>query len=126
MKFHMYSLVFFAAVLGLVSVMPSQAKVDISSNVLETAGEVFFKGSIDGKSMFMVLGMKDAKDAIKEIKDWAIDEKDLADIGNDFNDEHHIGDFKDTVGEGVDRSKEAAEHLLSAPWKSLKKIPKAY
>ncbi len=120
----------FAAVLGLVSattlMAPSQAQAGVSSNVLETAGEVFLKGSIDGKSMFMVLGMKDAKDSVKDIMDWAVDEQDLTDLRDDITNKSHNGDFADAAKDGADLSKEAAQQFFSTPWKSLKEIPKAY
>ncbi len=118
-----------AIVLGLgsmVSAMPSQARADLSGNVIETAGEVFLKGSIDGKSMFMVLGMKDAKDAVKNIMDWAVDEKGLAEVGHDIYNKDHLDDVSDAVSGGADLSKEASQHIFSAPWKTLAKIPKAY
>ena len=79
---------------------------------IDTVKEVFLKGSIDGDSMFMVLGMQDGFEYSKEVMKDAIDMKDLADIGDDLKE----------VGEDV----KEFDQVLKSPWKSIRKIPNAY
>ena len=104
----------------------SNSGAAIVDRPMQTIGEVFLKGSIDGKHLFMVLGVKDALKADKKIAEWAVDEKDLKDLADDvYNPEHH-DDAVSRVRKGAEISKEAAPMILSLPWKSLQKIPKAY
>lgn len=79
---------------------------------IDTVKEVFLKGSIDGDSMFMVLGMQDGFEYSKEVMKEAINMEDLKNIGEDFQE---VGnDLKDF------------DHVLKSPWKSIRKIPNAY
>lgn len=102
----------------------SQANEDRS--IVHTATDVFLKGSIDGKRLFMVYGMGNALKDNKEIVKWAIKGHDLVDLGHDIYNKDHSGDIVDRVGDGVEISKKAAHHILRQPWKSLQKIPKSY
>jgi hypothetical protein len=120
------------AILGLllclvtVSASTEPAGADESKGILQTAGEVFLKGSIDGKHMFMVLGMQDAAKATKEIIKWAVKGEDLVELGHDIYNGEHRDDLVDAVRDGARVSRKVAPHILKAPWKSLKKIPNAY
>jgi hypothetical protein len=44
--------------------------------MFDTVKEVFLKGSIDGQSMFMVLGMQDGFEYLKEIMKSAVNMED--------------------------------------------------
>jgi hypothetical protein len=79
---------------------------------IETVKEVFLKGSIDGDSMFMVLGMQDGFKDSKDVMKSAIDMKDLAYIGKDLKE----------VGQDL----KEFDNIIKSPWKSIRKIPGAY
>lgn len=88
--------------------------------------EIFMKGSLDGKSLFMVVGIEDGFGAMKDLSKSAIDLSDLKDIGNQVYNEEHYGDYVDHMGEAWQGTTEAAPLIFKGPWKSLKKIPQAY
>ncbi len=79
---------------------------------IDTVKEVFLKGSIDGDSMFMVLGTADGFKMSKDMMKDAINMEDLTKLGDE------IDDVKDAA--------KGFQNVLKKPWKSLKKIPKAY
>lgn len=114
-----------------------------SQSIGATIKEVFLKGSIDGKRLFMVYGVGDmGKDAAEILKTAQnpIELEDLVDMGKMVNNKRHNGDYVDAVKEGVDFipdsaefAKESAEftgkglkNMVKWPWKSIKKIPGSY
>jgi hypothetical protein len=85
---------------------------EADSSTLDTVKEVFLKGSIDGDNMFMVLGTADGYKISKKMMEDAIKFDDLVDLKEDAAD----------VGEAL----KGFKNVIKKPWKSLKKIPKAY
>lgn len=83
-----------------------------TKSTLDTVKEVFLKGSIDGDSMFMVLGTADGYSISKKMMKDAINMDDLAEYAEEAQD---IGDAAKTF-----------KNVIKKPWKSLKKIPEAY
>lgn len=119
---------------------------NVQKDVSQTIKEVFVKGSIDGKSLFLVYGMGDAINDSKELFEDAIELEDLKDIGVDAkedlqtmgqriyskNDDSHL-DYADIIHDAPEVYKDSmneagkhAEQIIAAPWKSLKKIPESH
>jgi hypothetical protein len=128
----MKKLVLFLAMFGLLSIL-STNNAQAADNIFKTVKEVFLKGSIDGKNLFMVYGMKDMAKDMKESMSDAVRMKDIVKMGEYFWDKHHDDDFVGAAKDGAEMTKEVAEHLPTAvagiakyPWKSLKKIPGSY
>lgn len=111
--------------------------VSKGNNFGSTVKEIFLQGSIDGNSMFMVLGFEDAKEIAGDAVRNAVDIENLRDIRRDvqeagsdvvqglWNSEHE-GDMVDAVQSGARFTSEQAKKILSSPLKSLAKIPGAY
>jgi len=92
----------------------------------DVLSEVFLKGSIDGKHMFIVLGMKDAKNISKDLlRDVAL-EKDLKELGHDIYNKEHKDDAYGRYRDSIKSAEKYMPDLFKGPWKSLKKIPNAY
>ncbi len=109
-----------------------------------TIKEVFVKGSIDGKDLFLVYGMGDGVELSKEIMDNAIDIDTLEEMGDDFVEgqqnagsriwnKEHDDDYVGYVKEGYELAEESlagagesAKRAFTRPWKSLQKIPQSY
>jgi len=140
MKFHRPLLAALVAALTTVTLAHSvradeSAPTAGSDTALGTMGEIFLKGSIDGKHLFMVLGMEKALDASKDIAEWAIDKDGLRADGEEVADDFKevSEDFDEAFKTGVhftknggELLKENAPEIWRAPWRSLKKIPGAY
>ncbi|MBT5093572.1 MAG: hypothetical protein HOM21_04985 [Halobacteriovoraceae bacterium] len=97
--------------------------------------EIFLKGSLDGKRLFMVLGFEDAKTVFDKSLKEAVNLKDLRDIGEDIKDlpanfkpiyNGGEDDIQQHVGEAAEFSKKEAKQIFKAPFKTLQKIPQAY
>ncbi len=99
--------------------------------------EILLQGSLDGKSMFMVLGFNDAKRYAGESLRNAIDIENLRDISADIkeaNDDvvqglwnrQHEGDMVDAARRGARHTSAHARKILASPLKSLSKIPQSY
>ncbi|OFZ20018.1 MAG: hypothetical protein A2X94_11700 [Bdellovibrionales bacterium GWB1_55_8] len=122
----------FAFVLSLVALVLGQSANALADDSvfedrpLETIKEVFLKGSIDGKNLFMVLGVEDALKINKEIAKWAVDADDLKELRDHVYNKDHHNDAYDRVSGAGEFSKEMAPHILQAPWRTLKEIPKSY
>jgi hypothetical protein len=101
------------------------ARADATST-LATASDIFFKGSVDGKHIFMVLGMDPAQNDVKSIWKWAIKEKDLVDLKNDAWNQAHSRDVVARVRAGASFDKRHAPEILSLPWKTLQEVPGAF
>jgi hypothetical protein len=101
-------------VLILIMVLMTQmmAWSQTETTTLDTVKEVFLKGSIDGDSMFMVLGTADGYKMSKDMMRDAINMDDLMEVGDDVK----------KLGKTISKFDE----VIKKPWKSLKKIPKAY
>lgn len=104
-----------------------------NNDIGKTLKEIYVKGSIDGKSLFMVYGFEDAVKDMKHIMKNAIKMKQLKAIGNSVYDKEHDEDYVHAVKEGVEFSKETAERydedvkdIIKWPWKSLKRMKKSY
>ena len=102
-----------------------------------TVKEIFMQGSIDGNSMFMVLGFERASEIAGNAARNAIDIENLRDIRRDAQDaggdvvrglwnSEHDGDMVDAVSSGARFSSSQAKKILANPLKSLAKIPNAY
>jgi len=112
--------------------------VPAEDTALGTIGEIFLKGSIDGKHMFLVLGMKKAVAATKDIAEWAIHKDGLQADGHELaEDFREVGEdateFDDAFRNGVRFTQKGGEvlhgnapEIWRAPWRSLRKIPGAY
>lgn len=99
--------------------------------------EIFVQGSLDGNSLFMVLGFSDAVKIAGDSINHAIDIENLRDIRRDvveagsdvvqglWNADHN-GDMVDAVQNGAQFSSSQAKKILANPLRSLKKIPAAY
>lgn len=97
--------------------------------------EIFMKGSINGQSMFMVLGFEKANKIFKKSMKEAIGIEELQKIGHsvvelkdDFKPIYNGGDndLVEHVGKAAKMSKKFAKEIFKGPWRSLKKIPSAY
>ncbi|GEM_PF-3467207 len=102
-------------------------------NVADAVGEIFVKGSIDGKSLFMVYGFKDSIRDIKSLARNSVKMDELVDVGQAFYDEGHdedyIGAVKDgakATGEMAKSTAKSAKDIANYPWKSLKRMKKSY
>jgi hypothetical protein len=102
----------FILILMLMTQMTAWSQTSTPTSTIDTVKEVFLKGSIDGDSMFMVLGTADGYKISKEMMKDAINMNDLSDLGEDVK----------KIGKAAKGFKE----VISEPWKSLKEIPKAY
>lgn len=94
--------------------------------ILKTVKEVFLKGSIDGKRMFMVVGVGKALDDIKDMAGDIVKERELRTIARDVYNADHHDDYADEFKQGVRAMKNHAPWILRAPWDSIRKIPHAY
>lgn len=113
-------------------------KKTFAEDVGATIKEVFVKGSIDGKNLILVYGMGDALKDSQELMENAIDMEELKYIGEDaaedfdrFKNRIYSKEDDDYVDYGdifeeMDATTESAKKIVTAPWKSLKKIPQAY
>jgi hypothetical protein len=107
-----------------------------SKTIGATVKEVFLKGSIDGKSLFMVYGFGDFLKDVKENADIMqnpIEIDDLKDLGAIVNAKDHDDDYVAAVKEGIeftpeayDFMKDGMQNAVKWPWKSIKKIPGSY
>jgi hypothetical protein len=102
-------------------------------NVAEAVGEIFVKGSIDGKSLFMVYGFQDSIRDIKGLAKNSVKMDELVDIGQAVYDDGHDEDYIHALKEGgKDTAKMAkatansAKNIAKYPWKSLKRMKKSY
>ncbi|MFY7991886.1 MAG: hypothetical protein ACOVP4_01220 [Bacteriovoracaceae bacterium] len=122
--------------LAFLMLLSTQAFAQNSSeddNVAEAIGEIFVKGSIDGKSLFMVYGFNDAIRDIKGLAKNSVKMDDLVDIGqavyDDGHDEDYIGAVKEgtkATGEMAKATGKSAQNIAKYPWKSLKRMKKSY
>ncbi len=94
--------------------------------VLKTIKEVFLKGSIDGKKMFLVFGVQNAAEGIKDMMTDVIQERELRAIAHDVYNKEHDDDYAGEFKDGVRAMKNHAPQILQAPWDSIQKIPHAY
>jgi len=101
-------------------------KEDPARNPGGVLGEVFLKGSIDGKNMFMVVGMKDAIEYSKEMIEHLALEKDLKQLGRDIYNKEHRDDAYDRYRDSIKVAENILPDLFKGPWKTIKKIPNAY
>lgn len=106
----------------------------------ETLGQVisdiYRTGELDGQSVFLVLGMDDAKDIAKNRLNRTTTLEELKEIGVDFG--HELkktsrlaynggeGDLVKAAENGLEFSKEAAKYMLTGPKDTLKKLPNAF
>lgn len=88
--------------------------------------EVFLKGSLDGKSIFMVLGFDKTREINSKIFSATFNKENLIDLGSLINNQDHENDFIGEVKEGADISQKHFKKILSSPWKSLSKIPRRF
>lgn len=95
--------------------------------------EIFAKGSIDGKKLFLVLGFENSTEIFKSSMKNAIDIDDLQDIGSKVYNSNHHSDIIGYAGAGARFTERAARKSLdfggkafTSPWRSLKKIPQSY
>ncbi len=96
-------------------------------------GEVFLKGSVDGKSLFMVLGMEKALEMSKDaFKDFAFSrslekyKQDAIDVADLVVNEDHDNDYVEAVNNGVEQFKATRFNFYKRPWKSLERFSKSY
>jgi hypothetical protein len=107
-------------------------------NLIQTVGEVMLKGSIDGKSIFMVYGLGDMAEDVKSIgksmdlKD-VIDMEGLEETGLAIYNKDHIGDIVGTVKMGakavkpsLNFAKDGLENIKDFPLKSLKRMKNSH
>ena len=98
--------------------------------VMEGVGEIFMKGTIDGKHVFLVVGADRAIQDTKRYLKRAIDIKklksDFKDLKHDINNPSHENDFADYVHIGAKFSQDTAPEILNEPWKTIEGIPEAY
>ena len=88
--------------------------------------EVFLKGSMDGKSLVMVLGFDKARDINSKIFDATFDKDNVVELGKLVNNASHDDDFSGEVREGAQVTKKHFRKILASPWKSLSKIPRRF
>ncbi len=102
------------------------------SGTLSVIKEVFMKGSIDGKQMFMVLGMQDGFEVTKDIAEGIVTERELDWYSHRAEKlaDHIYDDKKDNYAaatrKGVEAAEDLAPRILERPWRSLKEIPKSF
>lgn len=113
---------------------------DEKDNIFKVVKEIYVKGSIDGKHLFMVYGMGEAKNAIKGDFKNIIRMRDLVRVKDAINNKEHRDDFVDSVKEGIEGSKEsaqaipgdvkdikeAAQDIVKWPWKSISRMKESY
>jgi len=109
------------------------------------ATEIFWKGSIDGKQNWIVLGVDKGAQITREVFKNTIDLDELVEVGADIYDpnghahwesgcgkrskvsvEAHNHDIVGALKDSINNAKECAPRILSRPWRSLKKIPSAF
>lgn len=88
--------------------------------------EVFLKGSLDGKSIFMVMGFDKARDINSKIFSATFDKNNVVELGSLINNEDHDNDFAGEIVEGAQISKKHFSKIITSPWKSLSKIPRRF
>lgn len=102
-------------------------------NIAQAVGEIFVKGSIDGKSLFMVYGFKDSISDIKSLGKNLVKMDELIDIGQAVYDDGHDEDYINALQEGgkdtvklANSTADSAANIAKYPWKSLKRMKKSY
>lgn len=103
------------------------------NDIGKTLKEIYLKGSIDGKSLFMVYGFEKASKDMSHIMKNAVSMKQLRNIGKAVNNKDHDGDYVDAVKEGaditsdiIDQYPEDVKDYMKWPWKSIKRMKKSY
>jgi hypothetical protein len=114
-------------VMGMLSVAYSDPKVYAADpSVIKTAGEVFYKGSIDGKRLFLVLGVQDGTKISQDLIKDAVDPQLFLDTASTFYNKKHEKDIFYAFGLSYKGGRESFPEILNLPWGSLKKIPQAF
>lgn len=114
----------------------SEAQVE-NQSYGDAVKEIFMQGSLDGNSMFLVLGFEDASAFAKKALKNAVDIENLRDIRRDIDEaalsvrggawnNQHEGDIVGAYDAGLSFSSKHAKKILSSPLKSLANIPKSY
>lgn len=100
--------------------------ISFAGNDMPPSKEVFLKGSIDGKSLFMVLGFDKAKEINSKIFKSTFSKENIVELGSLINNSAHDNDFVGEIGEGADITKKHFTKIISSPWRSLSKIPRRF
>ncbi len=100
--------------------------VALAGNDLPPSKEVFLKGSIDGKSLFMVLGFDKAKEINSKIFSSTFKKENVVELGSLINNSAHDNDFSGEISNGADITKKHFTKIISSPWRSLSKIPRRF
>lgn len=104
-----------------------------TSSPLSTIKEVFLRGSIDGKHLFLIYGINNAAHDIKEIvKDYSVNVQDFVDIG------HMVSDYGQIIDDAINHSDplgarsdfDQAGHIIkeipSSAWEQITNAPQAF
>jgi hypothetical protein len=103
------------------------------SNLGSTIKEIFIKGSIDGKHLFLVLGMEDSFKATKDMMKNVITERDIYKLSNRWEklknkvyNKKHDDDYVDVAKAGYENTKEEWTKAVTESWDTIKHIPQAF
>lgn len=101
--------------------------------VVEVAKDIFFKGSIDGKHTWIVLGVEEGLKIAKEkLHEAVASDQLLASLKDSIYDskgDTSEGDRQDILGavnSSVENAKIYIPEILNSTWKSIEKIPNAF
>lgn len=100
----------------------TDASIDFSDKVKE----VFMKGSTDGESVFMVLGLDKGIEISKKILDKTIELEKISELKDRINNENHQNDYRSEIKDGKEFADEHVREILKAPLRTLRKIPGTY
>lgn len=98
----------------------------LAGNDMPKSKEVFLKGSIDGKSLFMVLGFDKAKEINSKNFSSTFNKDNVVELGSLINNSSHDNDFAGEIEEGANVTKKHFGKIISSPWRSLSKIPRRF
>jgi len=102
------------------------ARAEYKYPTLATVEEILLKGSVDGKHLWMVLGVKDAADIDKNVIKNHIGMEDLRQVSRTVYNKDHEFDVYGNIKGGWKFGRGLTHDLLQSAWKDLKDIPGSF